>query len=157
MNFVRALVLVVVAFSAFSWSGTSSACGGAQCICADMQAFEPLPADPANSSRLEFGYAVHDLDVGLTNFIAELQLWAGAGNSAVARAARELEAEVLTLKDCFCGSPSWHFLGRGVAGLATFYGQLQHAYSVDPLINGNDQLQVRMRRVEAAYETLTGG
>lgn len=153
MKFARSLV-VAAAFTAAAWSQTSAACGGPQCICSDMRAFDPLANDPADFSRLDFGYAVHDLDVGLNNFIAELQVWAGAGNSAVARAARELRTEVQTLKDCFCGRPTYRFLIRGARGIETFYQQLAHAYSVDTLINRNDQLQVRMRRIETAYETL---
>lgn len=154
MQFARSLVLATAAFIAIAWSQASAACGGPQCICSDMRAFEALPSDPAEFSRLDFGYAVHDLDVGLSNFIAELQVWAGAGNSAVARAARELRIEVQTVKDCFCGRPTFPFLIRGTRGLDTFYEQLAHAYSVDTLINRNDQLQVRMRRIEVAYETL---
>jgi hypothetical protein len=149
--------LVVGALLSFSsWSAAAEACGGAQCICRDMRAFDALDSDPADFSRLEFGYAVHDLKTGLDNFISELNVWAGAGNSAVARATRELRVEVDTLRDCFCGIPSHAFLMRAVRGLDTFYQQLQRNYAGDMLINRNEQLQVRMARIETAYGTLIG-
>ena len=148
------LVALFAVLSFSTWSSPSKACGGAQCICSDMRAFNPLDGDPQNFSRLDFGYAVHDLEVGLQNFISELNVWAGAGSSAVARAARELKLEVLTLKDCFCGIPSSDFLQRGVQGLDTFYSQLQRSYAGDTLINRNDELKVRMERIQTAYQTL---
>lgn len=154
MKLLQSLLVVSALVSFSSWSAASEACGGAQCICRDMRAFDALDSDPADFSRLEFGYAVHDLKTGLDNFISELNVWAGAGNSAVARAARELRVEVDTIRDCFCGIPSHEFLMRGVRGLDTFYQQLQRSYAGDMLINGNSQLQVRMARIETAHATL---
>ncbi len=128
-----------------------AACGGPRCICSDMTAFDPLPADPEAFDRLAFGYAVHQLDVGLDNFIQELSNWEGASGSAVGRSARELSVEVNTLKDCFCGHPSHGFLTYGVSGLETFYNELQRRYAGDSLINGNSLLRVRMQRIAEAY------
>lgn len=155
MRLLHTLLVAGVAVSAWSWSGTSNACGGAQCICSDMRAFDALDTDPQDFSRLEFGYAVHDLQTGLDNFIAELNVWAGAGRSAVARSARELREEVSTLKDCFCGIPSHAFLIRGVSGLDSFFEPLKQNYNGDTLINGNQELQIRMSRIETAYATLS--
>jgi hypothetical protein len=158
MSYLRSLLLIGAALVAVFWPQSSfAACGGARCICPDMRAFDPLATDPADFDRLDFGYSVHDLDVGLVNFIAELQNWAGAGSSAVARAARELRAEVQTLKDCFCGIPSHPFLMRALRGLAPFFDELQDRYAADMQINRNSHLQARMRRIVAAYEVLVGG